>query len=90
MNLRAAIEAELTTSRQIIRRGEPVASQFEIYTPTGQFNVTIVPSSDDNLIAQRFGIARDFMILKAATGFTLAGEIVKPKALSVAAVISGH
>ena len=75
-----------SASRFIIESGDTIAPRFEIFTPTGQFNVTIEMTTDENLWAQRLNIVRDFMILKAATGFTLACEITATKVLAVVAV----
>ena len=86
MNLKNAIKIELALSRNIIRAGGFILPRFEIYAPTGRFNVVVEPSTDENVTNQRLGVVRGFMILKAATAFTLAGEIRAPTALTVLGV----
>jgi hypothetical protein len=83
---RKAILDELAVSRRIVSEGHEVVPRFVIFAPGGPYGVMVQLPDDEAGRAKQLQAARSFMIWKAASGFTLANELIKPDAISVVAV----
>ena len=83
---RITILDELAVSRGIVSDGHEVAPRFGIFAPGGPYVVKVRLSDDEAGRARQLQAVRSFMIWKAASGFTLANELIKPDAISVIAV----
>jgi hypothetical protein len=83
---RKAILDELAVSRTIVSDGHEVVLRFTVSAPGGPYVVWVQLPDDEAGRAKQLLAVRGFMIWKAASGFTLANELIKPDTISVVAV----
>lgn len=84
--LRALIVEELSFSQKVIRSGHEVVPRFRMLTSDGEISI-VVPMPDDTAARlERLKIVHGIMVLKMASSFIHASELVEPDAVAAVAV----
>lgn len=84
--LRGKILEELSLSQRIVRAGSEVVLRFVVLAPDCEHTVMVQLPDDMRARMERINVVRFFMVMKAATGFLHASELMEPDAIMAVAV----